>query len=188
MVGEYPIGSVLRLNHGEAFSRNTLYTYCWRTRSPGDCSPPPTARKALEEFAGMAHFETVDLPKTPEVRGPRPASDNPEARPRKRWWIWGLVIVVAAAGIWYFRTRGIQASNPGGVTATGPGSPGAAMSMPDQPLPVVVATTRKGDLPVYFNGLGTVTAFNTVTVRSRVDGQSSKSTLPKANSSRKAIP
>jgi multidrug efflux system membrane fusion protein len=26
-------------------------------------------------------------------------------------------------------------------------------------------------LPVYFNGLGTVTAFNTVTVRSRVDGQ-----------------
>src|SRR5205807_1655110 len=28
-----------------------------------------------------------------------------------------------------------------------------------------------GDLPNYFNGLGTVTAFNTVTVRSRVDGQ-----------------
>ena len=45
------------------------------------------------------------------------------------------------------------------------------MGMPDQPLPVVVATARKGELPVYFNGLGTVTAFNTVTVRSRVDGQ-----------------
>ena len=66
----------------------------------------------------MAHFETADLPKTPEVRGPGPAADNPEAPPRKRWWIWGLVVVVAAAGIWYFRTRGIQASNPGGVTAT----------------------------------------------------------------------
>jgi multidrug efflux system membrane fusion protein len=38
-------------------------------------------------------------------------------------------------------------------------------------VPVVVATAQKGDLPVYFNGLGTVTAFNTVTVRSRVDGQ-----------------
>jgi len=35
----------------------------------------------------------------------------------------------------------------------------------------VVATAHRGDLPVYFNGLGTVTAFNTVTVRSRVDGQ-----------------
>lgn len=118
----------------------------------------------------MAHFETADLPKTPEVRGPGPVSDNPEAQPRKRWWIWGLVVVVAAAGIWYFRTRGIQASNPGGLTTTSPGSP-AAMNMPDQPLPVVVATARKGDLPVYFNGLGTATAFNTVTVRSRVDGQ-----------------
>jgi multidrug efflux system membrane fusion protein len=35
----------------------------------------------------------------------------------------------------------------------------------------VVATAQQGDLPVYFNGLGTVTAFNTVTVHSRVDGQ-----------------
>jgi multidrug efflux system membrane fusion protein len=38
-------------------------------------------------------------------------------------------------------------------------------------VPVVVASAVRGDLPVYFNGLGTVTAFNTVTVRSRVDGQ-----------------
>jgi multidrug efflux system membrane fusion protein len=39
---------------------------------------------------------------------------------------------------------------------------------------VVVATAQRGDLPVYFNGLGTVTAFNTVTVHSRVDGQITK--------------
>jgi len=41
-------------------------------------------------------------------------------------------------------------------------------------VPVVVASAQRGDLPVYFNGLGTVTAFNTVTVRSRVDGQITK--------------
>ena len=119
----------------------------------------------------MALFETVDLPKTPEVHGPGPAPDSPDTQTRRRWWIWGLIIVLAAAGIWYFRTRGIQASNPGGAAAISPGGPGSAMGMPDQPLPVVVATARKGELPVYFNGLGTVTAFNTVTVRSRVDGQ-----------------
>jgi multidrug efflux system membrane fusion protein len=37
--------------------------------------------------------------------------------------------------------------------------------------PVAVATSRRGDLPVYYEGLGTVTAFNTVTVHTRVDGQ-----------------
>jgi multidrug efflux system membrane fusion protein len=36
---------------------------------------------------------------------------------------------------------------------------------------VVVSTASNGDLPVFYNGLGTVNAFNTVTVRSRIDGQ-----------------
>ena len=38
-------------------------------------------------------------------------------------------------------------------------------------IPVVAATAFSGNLPVYLQGLGTVTAFNTVTVKSRVDGQ-----------------
>jgi multidrug efflux system membrane fusion protein len=38
-------------------------------------------------------------------------------------------------------------------------------------VPVVVATATKGDLPVFYNGLGTVTALNTVTVRTRIDGE-----------------
>lgn len=120
----------------------------------------------------MAPFEAVDLPKTPEVRAPGSASGDAQVQTRKRWWIWVIVIALAATAFWYFRTRGIQASNPGGTAATSPGGPGGVMgALSDQPLPVVVATAHKGDLPVYFNGLGTVTAFNTVTVRSRVDGQ-----------------
>jgi membrane fusion protein, multidrug efflux system len=39
------------------------------------------------------------------------------------------------------------------------------------PIPVTVARVEKADFPVYLNGLGTVQPFNTVTVRSRVDGQ-----------------
>jgi multidrug efflux system membrane fusion protein len=38
-------------------------------------------------------------------------------------------------------------------------------------VPVVAAATRRGDMPVFLNGLGSVTALNTVTVRTRVDGQ-----------------
>jgi len=38
-------------------------------------------------------------------------------------------------------------------------------------IPVAGVPAKTGDLPVYLTGLGTVTALNTVTVRSRVDGQ-----------------
>jgi multidrug efflux system membrane fusion protein len=38
-------------------------------------------------------------------------------------------------------------------------------------VPVAVFTAVRQDMPVYLTGLGTVTAFNTVSVKSRVDGQ-----------------
>ncbi len=38
-------------------------------------------------------------------------------------------------------------------------------------VPVAVATAERRDVPVYLKGLGSVTASNTVSVRSRVDGQ-----------------
>jgi multidrug efflux system membrane fusion protein len=41
-------------------------------------------------------------------------------------------------------------------------------------IPVTVAPVVKTDFPVYLNGLGTVQGFNTVVVRTRVDGQIDK--------------
>ncbi len=38
-------------------------------------------------------------------------------------------------------------------------------------IPVGVATAERRDVPVYLKGLGSVTAFNTVSLRARVDGQ-----------------
>jgi len=38
-------------------------------------------------------------------------------------------------------------------------------------VPVAVTAAQRRDLPVYLDGLGSVEAFNTVTVKSRVDGQ-----------------
>src|SRR5215472_6025327 len=40
-----------------------------------------------------------------------------------------------------------------------------------QAVPVAVAKVESRDFPVYLNGLGSVEAFNTVVVKSRIDGQ-----------------
>ena len=42
------------------------------------------------------------------------------------------------------------------------------------PTPVVVGKVLRKDVPIYLDGLGTVQAFNTVTVQTRVDGQLNK--------------
>ncbi len=44
----------------------------------------------------------------------------------------------------------------------------------DSPVPVVVGKVEKKDFPVFLNGIGTVQAFNTVTVRARVNGELQK--------------
>src|SRR5262252_7621784 len=49
------------------------------------------------------------------------------------------------------------------------GKPAHAYSPPV--MPVVTATARIGDLPIYLNGLGSVTPLYTVTVHTRVDGE-----------------
>jgi membrane fusion protein, multidrug efflux system len=42
---------------------------------------------------------------------------------------------------------------------------------PDLPVPVLAATPRVQDVPVYLDGVGSVRALNTVTVRAQVDGK-----------------
>ena len=41
----------------------------------------------------------------------------------------------------------------------------------DRQVPVIEATVQKRDVPIFLDGLGSVTAFKTVTVRSQVDGR-----------------
>jgi multidrug efflux system membrane fusion protein len=90
---------------------------------------------------------------------------------RSRWWLWVLVLGAIALGGWYYRSsrNASQTADTAAPGAAGKGKGGFGAG--NLVVPVVVSTAQRGDLPVYFNGLGTVTAFNTVTVRSRVDGQ-----------------
>jgi multidrug efflux system membrane fusion protein len=115
----------------------------------------------------MDSTDSVDVrdPRTP----PSTTTFSPAAS-KSRWWAWLVLLVIVAGVVWYYRGRNAEAD----AAAAGGRGPGGAAGMGAAGgfvVPVVVATATKGDLPVFLNGLGNVTAFNTVTVRSRVDGQ-----------------
>jgi membrane fusion protein, multidrug efflux system len=114
----------------------------------------------------MGQLNSIDLPEP----GARDSSAAPPAKAKSRWWLWIVILAVVAIGIWYY--RGHSTSEAGATAAPGAGGKGkGGAGAAGMTVPVVVATAQKGDLPVYLIGLGSVTAFNTVTVRSRVDGQ-----------------
>ncbi len=113
----------------------------------------------------MGQTKSIDLPE-PGARSAAAAVTS-----KSRWWLWVLVLGVMGLGGWYLR-NGRNAGSAADAAAPGAASKGkGGFGAGNLVVPVVVATAQRGDLPVYFNGIGTVTAFNTVTVRSRVDGQ-----------------
>src|SRR4051812_21756595 len=69
-----------------------------------------------------------------------------------------LVLIGAATAIWL---KPVGQQQPRFGRGTGD----------DGPVPVVAALTKRSDVPVYLNGVGTIRALNTVTVRSQVDGK-----------------
>jgi membrane fusion protein, multidrug efflux system len=72
-------------------------------------------------------------------------------------------IVVSSYVAWHYAVANRQADVRVGTGAT----PGAGSA----PIPVTIASGQTADFGVYLNGLGTVQPYQTVTVRSRVDGQ-----------------
>jgi membrane fusion protein, multidrug efflux system len=94
-----------------------------------------------------------------------------------RW----IIVLLILGGLSYSGYRWWTSANPksaaadatnaqpdgGGGRGRGRGGRGGGGGRPA----VTVIPARKTNLPVYLRGLGTVTAYNTVTVRSRVDGQ-----------------
>jgi len=97
----------------------------------------------------------TDSPKSPlETGTPAPARG---ARPgaHRRWlWLSLCALLVVGLAAYFLWPKSTKASAP-----------------PPPPVPVVAATSHKGDIGVYYSGLGAVTPLATVTVKSRVDGQ-----------------
>ena len=77
------------------------------------------------------------------------------------WIILGVIVLAAVIGGTVFRRSRVEAAQ----------NKKADAAATQRPIPVVAAPVTTRDMPVYLRGLGTVIAFNTVTVKSRVDGE-----------------
>jgi multidrug efflux system membrane fusion protein len=79
----------------------------------------------------------------------------------RRWWLGVLVVCLISIGAYALLTKSGQVQ-PRAARQEAPAARG---------LPVVAVAAKKGDINLYLPGLGSVTPLNTVTVRTRVDGQ-----------------
>jgi multidrug efflux system membrane fusion protein len=105
-------------------------------------------------------------------------------RPQRRWLrgLVGVIVILVAAGIaaFFYAPQYLPAplaqyspaadNTPGGRPG-GRGGRRAAVRSGDGPVPVLVAAARQADVPIYFDGVGSSKALNTVTVRAQVDGK-----------------
>ncbi len=111
----------------------------------------------------------VGEPEIPGVRSGTPyASKYPELEDdgkggNRYWWVWLLVFLGIGYGCYalyrYENTKKTDMAKK------------KMGAMRPRSIPVATGAAHTGNMPLYLGGLGTVTAFNTVTVKTRVDGQ-----------------
>lgn len=102
------------------------------------------------------------------------SKQSPGPRKSRRWLFGLLMVLVVAALCWWFWPA--KKSSENGTAAPASAGRNAGSARPGfggsaEPTPVRVADVVTGDFPVYYKALGTVTAINTVNVRSRVAGE-----------------
>src|ERR1041385_9160759 len=93
---------------------------------------------------------------------------------RPRWWI-VLVIVVALIALGAPSLRRSSSASRADADKTQPGQGGGGRGKGggamNAPVPIIAAAGTVRDVPIYLQGLGSVIAYNTVTIKSRVDGE-----------------
>lgn len=86
----------------------------------------------------------------------------PRQQVHSKRWLWISIVSILVVVGYFLLTRYLNARKSAEV---------AAAASHHAAVPVSAAAVRSGDLKRYLTAIGTVTAFNTVTVKTRVDGQ-----------------
>jgi len=120
-------------------------------KPPGTLEPHPT--KPHESELNRGEARPGELPRF-DIDGKTSQSNH--------WWVWLLVFAIIGFGC--YKLYQYETGKKAAVLAR-------KSAMQPHSIPVVAEAAKRGDLPVFLQGLGTVTAFNTVTVKTRIDGQ-----------------
>jgi membrane fusion protein, multidrug efflux system len=100
------------------------------------------------------------LPVSPPMKA-RPEPEEPKGSGWRKWVVILVVVLAVGGAVWKIR------KNTADQNLQNQRMSAAA----DRPIPVQVATVQQRTMPIYLTQLGTVTAYYTVTLKSRVDGQ-----------------
>jgi membrane fusion protein, multidrug efflux system len=121
---------------------------------------------------------TESVTKPEPVKAAPPAVNLPweraRAKPKSRWagLVWWAVWIAAGAVAYYTvpweAVRVKVADFWKSKTTT------TVVKPPRGPIPVLTSVARQGNMEMFLNGLGSVTALYTVTIKSRVDGELTK--------------
>jgi membrane fusion protein, multidrug efflux system len=83
----------------------------------------------------------------------------------------GVVLLSATAAATYYLQAWPAPLLLAALQSITPAAPPPAAPRPAAPVPVKVAAAEAEDVPIYLTGIGTIQAYNTVNVQSRVDGE-----------------
>jgi multidrug efflux system membrane fusion protein len=86
-----------------------------------------------------------------------------------------VILIIGAGYLWFYAPQFLPAYlaqyRHAQVQSSEAGGRGGRGLRGDAPVPVLAAVAKKSDVPVYFDGVGSSRALNTVTVRAQVDGK-----------------
>jgi len=90
-----------------------------------------------------------------------PSPEEPKGSAARKWIVLLVIVAVVAAAIWKIRRNSQEQDSIQLIME----------AQAERPTPVQVSAVQQKTMPIFLTALGTVTAYNTVTIKSRVDGQ-----------------
>jgi multidrug efflux system membrane fusion protein len=87
--------------------------------------------------------------------------EGPKSSAVRKWIVLLVIVAAVSAAVWKIRRNTKEQDSVQQIMA----------AQADRPTPVQVSAVQQRTMPIFLTALGTVTAYNTVTIKSRVDGQ-----------------